>query len=470
MFSSRQMLAGLGLVLIASVATSSRAANLAVFDATVFNGNGFTFSDFTAPGAVGVSGGLINIDIATDSDGVNGLFGGLGSDVSATFNTPGISLEVTLRVDPLNLATDFRVVLTDADTDLTGDEFQFFFDLTGVTPGQLVTLTQDLSNPGPVFVQPQFGKFPGDEIQNYGLTQIQLQSAFQGTNRLRIDLESIKIVDPDNPLIAELTPATYRASNSAFTFGSFGEPGAADFSGEAFILNADPTTSAGTGGGIGFTGLSIDFDATQAAIEVQARLLPGNAATAFNILLGDNDGDDSAPGLGSEDFIFTVDTANFNETGLTTFTIPLGSGSESSIEQTFGFANGGDGLQNFDLSQIQIQAADELGLLGIEIARVSIVEALIAAGLAGDYNNSGSVEQGDLDLVLNNWGGPRTAGFVANADGFATANVDQEELDRVLNNWGSSNAPSFAGSSVPEPALAAVLASAGLLLRRRRVA
>ena len=95
------------------------------------------------------------------------------------------------------------------------------------------------------------------------------------------------------------------------------------------------------------------------------------------------------------------------------------------------------------------------------------IRVLAAAGLAGDYNNTGAVEQGDLDLVLNNWGGPRTAGFVANADGFATTNVDQEELDRVLNNWGSTSSPSFTGSAVPEPGAALIGLSGTAFLASR---
>ncbi|MEM1027244.1 MAG: hypothetical protein AAGJ38_04095, partial [Planctomycetota bacterium] len=79
-----------------------------------------------------------------------------------------------------------------------------------------------------------------------------------------------------------------------------------------------------------------------------------------------------------------------------------------------------------------------------------------------------SVEQGDLNLVLNNWG--QDAPFDSKGDPFATATVDQEELNRVLNNWGSSAAPSFAGSAVPEPALAAVVGVGLLGLRRRRFA
>ena len=99
---------------------------------------------------------------------------------------------------------------------------------------------------------------------------------------------------------------------------------------------------------------------------------------------------------------------------------------------------------------------------------VRLVDNAVTIGLAGDYNNNGSVEQGDLDLVLNNWGGPRTAGFIANADGFASTNVDQEELDRVLNNWGSSNAPAFNSVSVPEPALTTLLLGGVLAGSRRR--
>ncbi len=87
--------------------------------------------------------------------------------------------------------------------------------------------------------------------------------------------------------------------------------------------------------------------------------------------------------------------------------------------------------------------------------------------LAGDFNGSGNVEQGDLDLVLNNWGG--LPGPWENADGFATAAVDQEELDRVLNNWGSASAPSLRGLSVPEPVAGVVWMGALVIgsIRRR---
>ncbi|MEM7576760.1 MAG: SpoIID/LytB domain-containing protein [Planctomycetota bacterium] len=88
-------------------------------------------------------------------------------------------------------------------------------------------------------------------------------------------------------------------------------------------------------------------------------------------------------------------------------------------------------------------------------------------GIRGDYDGSGQVEQGDLNLVLNNWGSdevPDTWRF-----GLPTGVVDQAELNAVLTNWGSSTAPSFSGFTVPEPTTA--IAAFGLLgtaLRRQK--
>ncbi len=87
--------------------------------------------------------------------------------------------------------------------------------------------------------------------------------------------------------------------------------------------------------------------------------------------------------------------------------------------------------------------------VGPEGLRLSDV---FAASLVGDYNGNGTVEQGDLDLVLNRWGAARDGWY--NADGFATVAVDQEELDRVLNQWGSAVTPSFGAVVVPEPGVA----------------
>ncbi len=97
-------------------------------------------------------------------------------------------------------------------------------------------------------------------------------------------------------------------------------------------------------------------------------------------------------------------------------------------------------------------------------------------GVTGDYNGSGQVEQGDLDLVLQNWGVDTgvtglPAGWINDKDN--VGQVEQTELDRVLQNWGSTGAPNFGGFTelpgVPEPAGVAVLAALGLLGRRRVV-
>lgn len=81
----------------------------------------------------------------------------------------------------------------------------------------------------------------------------------------------------------------------------------------------------------------------------------------------------------------------------------------------------------------------------------------------GDYNNSGLVEQGDLDLVLLNWGAdaaPVPAGWINH---LPLGTIDQNELDAVLLHWGDQGAAT-AAASVPEPSSLLLVAAGGLLL------
>ncbi len=105
--------------------------------------------------------------------------------------------------------------------------------------------------------------------------------------------------------------------------------------------------------------------------------------------------------------------------------------------------------------------------------RIILSDFLANVLLAGDYNGSGQVEQGDLDLVLQNWGvDTDVAGTPAgwNHD-LPSGLIEQTELDGVLQNWGSASTPDFRGSAVPEPSSMVVLVVgfSALINRRRRV-
>jgi hypothetical protein len=78
--------------------------------------------------------------------------------------------------------------------------------------------------------------------------------------------------------------------------------------------------------------------------------------------------------------------------------------------------------------------------------------------LQGDYNGNGAIEQGDLDLVLLNWG----AGAMTPPEGWVndlpSGLIDQDELDRVLSSWGDLGIMPFQGAvAVPEPASSTIL-------------
>jgi 3-oxoadipate enol-lactonase len=80
-----------------------------------------------------------------------------------------------------------------------------------------------------------------------------------------------------------------------------------------------------------------------------------------------------------------------------------------------------------------------------------------------DYDGNGLVEQGDLDLVLLNWGRRPSNRLLASVgwvnDRPTGPFIDQQELDKVLVHWGSGTGNiAVSSSAVPEPtALAIVL-------------
>ncbi len=93
--------------------------------------------------------------------------------------------------------------------------------------------------------------------------------------------------------------------------------------------------------------------------------------------------------------------------------------------------------------------------------------------LVGDYNGNGQVEQGDLDLVLQNWGDDTDAAGVPAGwvNDLPDGLIDQGELDGVLLNWGATAVPSFGEASVPEPGagVLSMLIGAVLAVRRRNL-
>lgn len=79
----------------------------------------------------------------------------------------------------------------------------------------------------------------------------------------------------------------------------------------------------------------------------------------------------------------------------------------------------------------------------------------------GDFNGDGMVDNGDLNLLLGNWGSSTVPGEWIN--GF-DAPVDNGELNALLGNWGFG-----VGTAVPEPTtlVLSILCGCGLVGRRR---
>ena len=172
--------------------------------------------------------------------------------------------------------------------------------------------------------------------------------------------------------------------------GNFFSSAPAGFSYDSFSTGLTETPTSLTIDVSAFGGLGRDLvtpvavDETTDTVRIEYRVLGNNEASDFRIILRDNDGDDSAPGLGTEDHQLFVDMS---------FASPLGDGSGFSEQfipiapvfraQSFGFANDGDGVLNLGLDQWQLQSAfGATDRLNIEVRLVEIVPEPGTFGLA----------------------------------------------------------------------------------------
>jgi len=186
----------------------ARAQLPVVFDENTYPTNpentfgAFTHGDFAAAGAFTDGATSLILDIQ-DSDGSDGVFGGVGVDygpfvggalVPHDFDPAGAEWVVRLKILPNNAATALRASYIDVDNSLqtVGDEHVFEFDLTGVpADGNFHDLI--VSAAAPLFTQGAFGLVAGNMINDPGLKQLQIQSVFGSTGRLNIEIDHVTI-------------------------------------------------------------------------------------------------------------------------------------------------------------------------------------------------------------------------------------------------------------------------------------
>lgn len=173
---------------------------------------GFTFDDFGVPGAVTTTSDSLVLDIATDNDGANGLFGGVGVDFGEQVELipdvfvldpidfdPDVSWwEMRVRKLENNEATTVNTVYRDSDSIDNADqeEYQFNFDLSSIPDdGEFHTITVPTNVIG--FSQSSSGS--PDGVNNPGLNQIQIQSVFGSDLRTNIEVDWVRVYTVPEP-------------------------------------------------------------------------------------------------------------------------------------------------------------------------------------------------------------------------------------------------------------------------------
>jgi hypothetical protein len=206
----------LGVVLTGGIAEADTI--IATFDENYYpinpvnNFGAFTFADFVAPGAFtdGPTSLLLNV---TDTNGVNGVYGGVGVDYGT-----GSGPLVPIDFDPTSAYWELRIKITDSEADAlhiamfdrdgpgSADEYFYEFDLTGVpVDGQFHSLFKAI--PNWLFSQTPVAFLPGDGVLNPGLGRITILSVLGSTEPLRVEIDHATIwaAVPEPSALALLT-------------------------------------------------------------------------------------------------------------------------------------------------------------------------------------------------------------------------------------------------------------------------
>ena len=368
-------------LLVALILPVVAQGQIALYDGPAGDTVDFTFGSFDT-GLIETGSSLL-IDVND--------FGGCGLAIPLTEIPSTALLRVEYQVLPANDSLSFEVILRDNDGDdsapgLGTEEFGYTFSTSGGTPLGDGFEEQTLNLNSFAFSQPALGfQNEGDGLLNLGLDQASVHSPFGSIANLNIEVRLVEIIITDSASL-------YNGCDGDtvdFTFDSFSS-GLTE-TGTSLIIDV----SAFGGLGVGFG--QIDLDSDTAQLRVVYRALAGNEASLFQIFLQDNDGDDSAPGLGNEEFQYPFPFAAGT---------PLkdGSGFDEQLislndwvfrQQAFGFNNDGDMETNYGLVQFNLQSVfGSTDRTHMEVKSVEIV--LSSDCLIGDVNLDGSVDLLDV--------------------------------------------------------------------------
>ncbi len=341
-------------------------------------------------------------------------FGGLGLGVAADpFDSDELQVRVRARLLPGNEADSFAIGIVDDDGDdsapgLGSEVWEWRIPTAGLNETDFVDLVFSLGSTPLQRRQADGTVNDGDEVPNFGAEFFFLQSEFSIRDRLAIEIEEI-VIEPVC-ITADYVVADYGGGFAGGGFGSFADPGV--------LIETDDSLQIASndfGGGGRQLADQTDIDAARYQLRVNARLLPGNFATEFRVVIADNDGDDSAPGTGTENWEYAVSTNALEEGVYNDVIIPLTS--TSGRNQSSNSTNDGDQEVNFGATEWFIQSSfGSTDALRVEIRDVVIEPVTSTPGIAlGDFDGdilnfgiftfnsfsgSGAVTDGSDDSII----------------------------------------------------------------------